>query len=161
MLAFWQLIISLFAVSFCPCVYLLQHYCRGGPVARDSPYVCGRWLLWVHVTGTTRKWQRKQSLRALSYLPPSLPPSLHSLLSICSQVLENLWPYMPLTHSQTAYWYHVCVMKWDQGWRTHYTQQLLSTVSCSPDKIWYTGIYCASHKYRFQYYELISYFWEL
>lgn len=106
MWAFWQLILCpLFVDSFFPCVYLLQHYSWGSPVARDShTYVGGGCSVCMWLAQHAKKRQQKQSPSALSSVPPSLSFSPSAV-----QALENLWPHVPPTHSQTAYWYHVCV----------------------------------------------------
>lgn len=72
---------------------------------------------WSYVGGgcSVCMWRAQQENRT-GREATSLPSSLYNMFSICSQVLENLWPYMPLTHSQTAYWYHLCV--WWNGRHT-------------------------------------------
>lgn len=92
---------------FCCLMCLFQHECGGGPVARDSHTYVG-----VLAAPSACDWHNKKTATEEKPECSQLPPSL--LLSICSQVLENLLPYMPLTHSQMAFW-SVCVCVWWNG----------------------------------------------
>lgn len=81
MWAFWQLILCpLFVDSFFPCVYLLQHYSWGSPVARDShTYVGGGCSVCMWLAQHAKKTAAEAKPEC-----PQLCSSLPLFLSICS-----------------------------------------------------------------------------